>query len=147
MEFRCVTYLTTLTPWDQLYHIFKSNPTKACRESLFWSLHIPTPWSLVNISIPLVRCVTKSHLDRVGDGPWPSPTHAYFRPAVNKEPTSLWYRYFLTRPNEICFDPRWKIEKFGILGVIFKTQRWLTQPNPDQKILTWTHHYLGSIKQ
>jgi len=40
------------------------------------------------------------------DGPWPHPTRAHFRPAVNKERDRLWPQYFLTW--------REKMEKFGI---------------------------------
>jgi len=39
----------------------------------------------------------------------PDPTRAYFWPAVKESPTRLLPEYFLTRPNEIFFDPN--IEK------------------------------------
>jgi len=41
----------------------------------------------------------------------PDLTWAYFWPAVNKGPNSLWPRYFLTQPVEIFLIRREKIEK------------------------------------
>jgi len=62
----------------------------------------------------------------------PSPTWAYFWPAVNKRPTHLWPGYFLTHPEDIFFgSKRKKLIYFGFLGEIFHTQtkqRWLTWP-------------------
>jgi len=56
------------------------------------------------------------------DGPWPDPTRAYFWPAVNKKLTHLWPRYFLTRPEEILFDPKQKkLENLWFSGEIFQT--------------------------
>jgi len=53
----------------------------------------------------------------IRDEPWPNPTWAYCWPAVNKRPTWLWPAHFLTRPDEIFFDPNLRF-----LGEIFKTQ-------------------------
>jgi len=51
----------------------------------------------------------------------PDPTQAYFWPAVNKRPTWLWPGYFLTRSEEIVFDPKSKkLKNLGFLGEIFK---------------------------
>jgi len=73
------------------------------------------------------------------DGPWPDPTQAWFWPAVNKRPTCLWPRYFLTQPEEIFFWPRGKqLKILGFLGEMFQTQnqRWLTQP----RLITNDYH-------
>jgi len=69
----------------------------------------------------------------------PDPTRAYFWPAVNKRPTCLQPRYFLTQPEEIFFDP--KVKKFKnltFLGEIFQIQTQTINgwPNPGQKNLT-----------
>jgi len=92
------------------------------------------------------------------DGPWPDPTRAYFWPAVNKRPTRLLPEYFPTQPEEIFFDPKGKkLKNLTFLGEIFQIQTqiingWpnpshkkLTQPDPGQKFLTQTHHYLSTM--
>jgi len=67
----------------------------------------------------------------------PDPTRAYFWPAVNKRPTRLRPRYFLTRPEEIFFDTKDKIEKFDVFRGNCRNSnpnhKWLTRPEP-QKI-------------
>jgi len=59
----------------------------------------------------------------------PDPTWAYFWPAVNKRPTSLWPKYFLTRHKEIFFDRKgknWKIWCFrGKFPNTNPNQEWL----------------------
>jgi len=70
----------------------------------------------------------------------PDLTQAYFWPAVNKRPTCLRPRYFLTQPEEIIFDPKGKILKnLTFLGEIFQIQTqtingWPdpTRPDPTQ---------------
>jgi len=78
-----------------------------------------------------------------------NPTRAYFWPAVNKRPTLLWPRYFLTRPKEILLtwsEKSWKIWHFRG-NFPNPNQRWLTQTDPSNKKLTQprlktrTHHY------
>jgi len=70
----------------------------------------------------------------IRDGPWSYPTRAYFWPTVNKRPTCLWLRYFLTQPKEIFFIWREKIEKFDIFRGNFPNPnpnyKWLTRPDP-----------------
>jgi len=41
------------------------------------------------------------------DGSWPDPTQTCFW-SVNKRPTRLWPGYFLAKPEEIFFEPKWK---------------------------------------
>jgi len=76
----------------------------------------------------------------------PDPTRAYFWPTVNKRPTRLRPRYFLTQLEEIFFYSKGlKIEKFNIFRGNFpnlnSNQKWLTWPDPGQNFLTQTHHY------
>jgi len=69
----------------------------------------------------------------------PHPTRAHFWPAVNKRPTRLWTRYFLTHCDKVFLDPKEKNWKFEIYGWNF--------PDPDpevavlirlrQKKITW----------
>jgi len=98
--------------------------------------------------------------DYARDGP--DPTRTYFWPAVNKRPTQLWPRYFLTQPNEILFDPKGKkLKKLTFLGEVFQihtqtTNGWSdpTRPeqqkfdllDPGQKFLTQTHHWYLCLK-
>jgi len=92
------------------------------------------------------------------DEPLPDPIRAYFWPTVNKRPTQLWPGLdivshvwnWANKTNELLFDltrrdfsnRREKIENFVIFKRNFPNtnQRWLTQPDPDQKFLTQTHH-------
>jgi len=98
--------------------------------------------------------VNSTHESR--DGPWPHPTRAYFWPAVNKRPTRLRPGYFpsqRTQPEAIFFWPDGK--KLKNLTFLIQTQTinvWpdpshknLTRPNPGQKFLTRTHHYMKVI--
>jgi len=73
----------------------------------------------------------------IRDGTWPDPTWAYFWPAVNKRPTRLWPGYFLTWPEDIFFDPKWK--KFAIFRGNFPTQTKTVNswPNPTQATKNW----------
>jgi len=83
-------------------------------------------------------------------------TLAYFWPAVNKRQTRYWPSYVLKWHEEICFDP--KLKSLVFLEEIFQTQtqtkdpnpdpnqRWVTQPDPGQKILTQSQHYLMGYK-
>jgi len=67
----------------------------------------------------------------------PDLIRAYFWPIVNKRPTRLRPRYFLTRPQEIFFDPKVKIEKFDVFRGKFPNSnpnhKWLTWPDPSHK--------------
>jgi len=89
------------------------------------------------------------------DGLWPNPT----RPAANKGPTRLQPGYFLTRPEEIFFDPkRKKLKNLTFLGEIFQIQTqtindWpdpshkkLTQPDPDPSLLDTPKHIVEQFK-
>jgi len=70
----------------------------------------------------------------------PDPTWAYFWPAVYKRPTRLWPGYFLTRPEEIFFDPkRKKLNNLTFLGEIFQipTQTMNGWPDPTRATKNW----------
>jgi len=75
----------------------------------------------------------------------PDPTRAYFWPTVNKRPTRLWPGYFPTRPEAIFWPEGKKIEKFDVFRGNFPNSnpnhKWLTRPDPGQKILTRKNHY------
>jgi len=70
------------------------------------------------------------------EGLWSDPIRAYFWPAVNKRPTSLWPSYFLTQPKEILFDPKGrKLKNLGFLGKIFLSQTQTKDGWPGSKFL------------
>jgi len=75
-------------------------------------------------------------LTQARDGPWPSPTRAYFWPAVNKRLTRLRPGYFPTQSNFFWPEGK-KIEKFDIFRGNFwnsnPNHKWLTRSEP-QKI-------------
>jgi len=76
----------------------------------------------------------------------PDLTQAYFWPAVNKRPTRLWPRYFLTQPEEVFFwSEGKKLKNLTFLGEILQIQTQTINgwPSPGQKFLTRTHHYKG----
>jgi len=64
----------------------------------------------------------------------PDPTRAYFWPAVNKRPTRLWPGHFLTRREEIIFDPKRKKLKIWHFIVTFSKFK----PKPCMADPTWT---------
>jgi len=49
----------------------------------------------------------------------PDPTQAYFSHTINKRSIHLWSEYFLTRPKEIFFTWREKIENLTFFREIF----------------------------
>jgi len=70
----------------------------------------------------------------------PDPTWTYFWPTVNKGPVWLLPGYFLTRIDEILFDPNVvKLMNLGFLGEIISRPKdgW---PDPGLKFFTRTHH-------
>jgi len=65
-------------------------------------------------------------------------TQAYFWPAVNKRQTRPWRGYFLTRPEEIFFDPKVKkMKNLTFLGEIFQTQTIDGWPNLIRVKIFW----------
>jgi len=119
-------YVPKLT--ERVYHIY--SPSASCKGSM----HI--------LSRHLIwKIMTKIRWGYFRDGPWPDPTPAYFWPTVNKRPTCLWPRYFLTRHEEIFFDPKEKLKNFTFLRGNFPNsnpnQEWLTQPNPTRTTKNW----------
>jgi len=92
------------------------------------------------------------------DGPWPYPTRAYFWPAVNKKLTRLIPGYFLTRPEDIFFNPKQKkLKNLTFLEEIFQIQTQTTNgwpdptwvknfdPNPSLAMTTWPRWLIISL--
>jgi len=87
---------------------------------VFHMTQVPRPSTIIKPCCPCAR-----------DGSWPDPTQAYIWPAVNKRPTFLWPRYFLTRPEDIFFDSKGKkLKNLTFLGEILQTQTINGWPNP-----------------
>jgi len=75
----------------------------------------------------------------------PDWTQAYFWLAVNKRPTCLWPRYFLTRPKDIFLIQReknWKFDAFrGNFPNSNPNHKWLTHPEPQKIDPTWVNNF------
>jgi len=71
-----------------------------------WPWHLED-WGSLVLTLHLLQPFTsKGEVPTLArDGPWPNPTRTYFWPAVIKRLTWLWPGYFLTRPDDIFFDP------------------------------------------
>jgi len=103
-----------------MYHVYLF-PIKTLLTHLF-ARYFTISWSLFWMLI-LLNCQSCSSSFCLPVETGPDSTRTYFWPAVNKRPTCCRPRYFLTRPEDIFFDPKGKkLKNLKFLGEIFQIQ-------------------------
>jgi len=113
--------------------LFNTSPNNTAPLNFLWTLspYFSTPIIILTPYNPLLS----ANYQVTRDEPWSGPTQAYFWPAVNKGPTWLLNGYILIWPDDIFltrwyfFDPKVKIEKFGIFCGNF--------PDPEMAYPNW----------